>query len=1078
MDLTEHEEEVLEAVHELSTIGDREWYDRERSQGNIIHEYIGPARDRPADWYRLSIEGFNPTENIVRYVMTLQKLWNIIREEQRGIGGINLAVGIHSFDQQPTFTTVEINTLTKLRNFTKTLDFDDVDGNTVGMVGSDIAVDETPQSFGVPDFDRIVIMFEVIDNPAGASSKFKTNEFKYCKHQMSGLLCYGKPSVYETKCVFNSFKLASKNKKIKYSDFTDEFGKEAYNFASDDNRSLADLFNINYLVYSPVYTDGSYKLKKIVEQKIIDDDGYHYFLYTEGTCSPHTPGDDRKMVASGSPRAPHLSRRVSLGHLSYVGVIEKPSDELWEFKCECCEETQYEMKDAKRPTKTFEKLFYFFDLETVYDPIQCKAIPISNSYYRLELDDEIWNNDEAELKIKFEIGPGCIYKMLKEIHIASQDHTVYVYGFNSSRFDNYLVIEEMLKKDMCPKIAFLKDKIFFSWGHNIIFKDLLTMISPISLDGACKQFNLKHKKLTGSVNFHELNLAWFTGGMDKIMEYKDKLQKYNDLDVASLVELFVKIRTSTKTLIGYEIEKYDTIGQIAIHRLMDLHIDPKYQRCSKNIKLGAFPYKASTSYGVYKELKKAMFASFSYCDRGSYEGDYVCVDVVSLYPYVMSLVTNQYGYGELIKIATWHKPDGDYRLRPGIYEVTLSNWDETYGMKFIPIISDEVYNFNHSKEFTRYLYSQDINFILDNKLADIEILGGYTWEHSKSGKDIFSKYMRPLMDEKNEQDEMKGTENYNQGIREMCKAYMNILSGKILQRLVYESVYKATKGIDGRYPFFEVANCGNLFISKQPTKDISDDKKINAIDLFGAQLYCFARIHMYKLIKQIFELGDKPIIIETDSIVCKRETLDNLSEFIENVDGVIIKLFPVRGQSQGRRDCKSLPCKEFGQLEIECKDITGIRAYRKKCYKYETAEITKYRFKGIHGSARILDGYEEKFEDLNILKAHYEKVLGSTTEDEIRGLYLAVLDEIYQPIIDTYQQLPKFSDMASEIFDRLMIGQNTKTVVCIPKKRITSNHGLSCTIDNVFVIKDTIGGSSTHKNPTRTNFMKIVNKYI
>jgi hypothetical protein len=267
--------------------------------------------------------------------------------------------------------------------------------------------------------------------------------------------------------------------------------------------------------------------------------------------------------------------------------------------------------------------------------------------------------------------------------------------------------------------------------------------------------------------------------------------------------------------------------------------------------------------------------------------------------------------------------------------------------------------------------------------------------------------------EKNRQDCLKDNNDasYNPGIRETCKAYMNILSGKVNQTYHYDVVNKVIdnmSSLDHVKGNTMVTTLKRFTVVQDPKGSIADvvekDKKKVYYDysLIGAQLYCYSREHMFRTcIRPCYELGYKPIIIETDSLVAEKAFFDTY-----------IKTNPTILHPQTSQEiplfCQHGSLKTFGQIEIELPVINEVITYLKKSYFLAYPGGYKHRFKGVSRKGFLVPpDYMKAFEAISILES--TGLPASITDDEDFPRDLAIFREKLHAIAYHLEHDPKYS---------------------------------------------------------------------
>ena len=188
-----------------------------------------------------------------------------------------------------------------------------------------------------------------------------------------------------------------------------------------------------------------------------------------------------------------------------------------------------------------------YDFETVFDPINNnQARPYSLSWVEIEhdmitgipkFDYDNPPEDVAWLtRCNFELGDSCCESLIQELSNFEKLPVVLV-GFNSSRFDNIILLDQMLRRDLIPQVFWAQGSIMaFRWNGHTSF-DVSNFLRGIKLSFACACFKTNPKKIEGFD--HTIPQDMFNkGGMPELLRWSysnfDKLHEYNCMDVLCL----------------------------------------------------------------------------------------------------------------------------------------------------------------------------------------------------------------------------------------------------------------------------------------------------------------------------------------------------------------------------------------------------------------------------------------------------------------------------------------------------------------------------------------------------------------
>lgn len=519
-----------------------------------------------------------------------------------------------------------------------------------------------------------------------------------------------------------------------------------------------------------------------------------------------------------------------------------------------------------------------YDVETIYDPEQNNACtPYSLAYVVLEHDLHTglpifdYGNKEEEWmhRTRMHIGANCFDELFDELSDGDKRATILV-GFNSSRFDNFMFIEELLKRGEKPEMFWAQNSILnIRWNGHSTF-DAFNFVRT-SLDFACKSYNTNPKKQAGFD--HEIpqrayhNDGWM-GLMDWTIKEKRKLTEYNKLDVLSLADLYVKLSHVVQNCCGKNTRIYDylTIGSLAYDVWKRMTNEdflnkqeargatgPDDPKSVENIK---WDDRSRYEYSDINVLPKFMYEEDmrmrKACIGGrvqvfqnqgkpqSYDGEFAMVDVKSLYPFVMK--TFDYPNGSMRVV------DTEVPGALGIYRCKIINQP---AKRVVPRkIAGKPLDWHNvdNVEFERWLVTPDIDCIRRYG-GEVHVYEGFCF----GGKGrVFKKYVDIFEKLKNQQDEWKtlGDLRFNPAEREFYKLILNNLSGKVMQRTFLDraklcnfsaQALQFVSTLDPDSIDFGIVN-GSVLI----TGKVSDMPKFGRMpSVLGMYIYSYARTYMY-----------------------------------------------------------------------------------------------------------------------------------------------------------------------------------------------------------------------------------------
>jgi hypothetical protein len=554
-------------------------------------------------------------------------------------------------------------------------------------------------------------------------------------------------------------------------------------------------------------------------------------------------------------------------------------------------------------------------------------------------------------------------------------------GFNSSKFDDYFMYSWLISKAWRIKATIIGGRIYNIQNFYIGQTLDLCRILNCSLKNACDDFKISDENCKGSIDFKKIQDLYDKGGITNIKkQIGEDLERYNNLDVISLRELHLKVKNElegnickllkmNKRLSNNLLVKHKTIGSVSKY-LLDIYAN-KFQ----GFKIpGVVP-----TFETFTETRKAIIGGRAQCYEMGVFRNMASLDVVSLYPYVMcenvrfydnSIVDHLYPCGNLTStkllrkvvksqgcnktislpikdpnfIRSKHHPALIYKL--GIYLV--KNIDQS-NIKYniIPIKDEKTGTLNWTKDLIkeRWLTTIDIH-CLEIYGCKYEIVDGYYWEEKNP---YFSGFIDTVYGEKQKQDSIKKTKEYNPSLRNMVKLIINSTFGKGLENIHRDAmmILSDEQSIsdviqDTKVEEVVMLNGGNTII-KGKRKDCYFQRKWGKIKykytLAGLFVLSYSRYYMYYFINKY-----KPKLGDTDSIHVSVETME---KFKKEHEYLLPKGLKQLGQFEN----------EFEDLEAYSKGISknNICYYlQPKCYciMNEKGEAIKARFKGITFSDR------------------------------------------------------------------------------------------------------------------------------
>lgn len=459
-----------------------------------------------------------------------------------------------------------------------------------------------------------------------------------------------------------------------------------------------------------------------------------------------------------------------------------------------------------------------------------------------------------------------------------------LYGHNAGKFDIYILIRAIIQRKGWCITAFLEQGgriinlvIKTHKGKQIIFRDSFNFIA-CSLDDACKDFKPKTKKLEGDVNHNLINIDnCFT---TKIYEYT---HKYLKNDCLSLHEILGTYGDILKNRFNIDIKNVLTNASIARTYYLKQFYKPK------ETPIFTLPKSIDT------KLRKYYFGGRNECmtKLGYQKGKFYYLDFTSLYPHMMH--KHEFPYG---------------KIKETIVDTNVFN-DKWFGFvkcKFrhvnrdsIPlhaVLKNHKLMFPYCEDWQKsILTTEEIKYSIDNKLGyEYQFDVVYTYE--KKGY-IFKDCVEDLYKLK-----LHAEDNGNDSLRSMAKIIINSLYGfwginfynrdqkRLLKFTDDKNINKDAKK--------EEPDNEEQPKKKRVAKKTADEKRQHTLQryLLGQKLKnynrvgdydvfdvvdkirtqaanvglaffttSYARMHLYKLLKDIKDRGGKTFYMDTDSVV-------------------------------------------------------------------------------------------------------------------------------------------------------------------------------------------------------------------
>jgi hypothetical protein len=602
-----------------------------------------------------------------------------------------------------------------------------------------------------------------------------------------------------------------------------------------------------------------------------------------------------------------------------------------------------------------EKKLLFFDIETIFNPdTVCLLEPYSIAWHVAPFTNPTKfsekNIEKFEEQVHFLKGKDCMEKFVEWLEYNSEGIKYILIGYNNSRFDNFPLLKCLINADLFTRMMFVQNSVLsLSFGGRHKTFDLCRFVMT-SLKKACENFKIFPEKLEG-FSHYEPQDAFMNGGWGNlncwINENSENLIKYNKIDVLATEALFYSVRQAYMKMTNLDILDYLTLASLSYD---------KFKKISKESGYNIKPPKTEEDDDF---IRSAIIGGRCQLFNSETENDELlaCVDVKSLYPYVM--LNRYFPDGDDYKYIT--KKEFTYD-NLGIYNVKII---EQPKIKIIPLrtLHGDSLNWDFKDQIIKVMTSVELSclerhggkfkFIKDenNKI-------GIMWKNST--KDLFTKYFDPIKNEKTNQDELSKNKDpkCNPALRNIAKLLLNSLSGKQIQRN-FKDTTEMVKNIKEEEKFFKQTYDQNLILTIGPYTLLNAKKKEDLIykknsakpSYLGVFIYAHARTYMYDIVYSNYNT----IYTDTDSGVLYRdEYIDFSKKYIKKYGEGNNEYYGLTTRKTGIKTMGS----EFGQFEEEFDSenktsesyFLGKKMYcvAMKDKKGILTDKSKYRLKGVN----------------------------------------------------------------------------------------------------------------------------------
>lgn len=385
--------------------------------------------------------------------------------------------------------------------------------------------------------------------------------------------------------------------------------------------------------------------------------------------------------------------------------------------------------------------------------------------------------------------------------------------FNGARFDVFLMLEEMVRRGMGPRDAFMaRGSILKAKYMGIIFLDLYRFAAG-SLKKLCADYRCQYSKL--QLDHQVVQTHYEQGTLDSyLQEHREEVENYSKMDVLAMLELQSKIRYDLQELLGQDMNKSLTLSGV---------VWKAFQASEHYNKV-----KPPHTQEAYDFVRKACYGGRVQLFQGPQiiEDEQVCTkDKNGLYPFVALDPNCFYPAGDM-HFTKQERTDG----KIGVYMARVTRPPTAV---VVPCRGDTLdwskqAAFGADQEAVP-MFSMDIQTLRDLG-ATVRTSVGYYWDEARN--DLFP-FLAKLVRAKEEEDvklerEKKGIPHpegvapHNPSRRQTAKTSGNSFLGKTMQR-----VYKDTTAICQTYEH------SRAFVAKHDHIELQPLPRLGAVILKG-----------------------------------------------------------------------------------------------------------------------------------------------------------------------------------------------------------------------------------------------------
>jgi len=1022
-------------------------------------------------------------------INNLEDYYNAIRKEYEALGGATYVVipFRSKFDNKIIARSIDTGDLFSYEQFADMLEQIVTGTNKQGEVGSDpISRDEYE-----PDYNHFIITVSNINpNAFGKSDKMlykvkgiesERGECVYESLKECGINCYDYG--------FTPFELSDMKKLIELIKYCGEdIAIVANGFTI--NKTPLEIINANGKTMLSIFDKAKKRNRQYEAGRITLDDINVVYIYGN-QYSKHFIIYDSESQHADYAKTLDLDENVMLTSSSSViknGVVVFTAGRM------------NKVTNNLSPTPLY---YLFFDYETVIDFNTSSCMqPYSLSILMLtpsQLNDlEIYDGMKRQEDVNRIRTANCITFMGYDCNeqfiswfLENQLNKMFVMiGFNNTNFDNFLLLEGLLKyKELHPETEYSVSDIFYNGSQLLNFRVAgrhTTFDIRKHLVGTLRKNCESFKINCCSKKEFDHDYAQSLHNNQQLINYitnNEELREYNEYDVLATAVLYRRYQLAlgeiqSTSKYSNELYQHKTIGSLIYKVFCD-------NKKEKNFELPMLDYQ------FYKDLQKSKIAGRVEMFNGvqKVEERLASTDVCSLYPYVMAVHNCYYPCGDEIVMVNDYLGDDEI----GFYYCDIDqsclkdkNLPNIYAKK-----SETENDWSYDGVLENYLISNVMIGLLRENGCNVVVKEGFVFQNKMKSCEMFG-FLLEMMKAKNFQDleskkEKKCEANsYNPALRETLKLLMNSLSGKVIEGLHTEKTVDINNCADylkiqekaSKINFINAVG-GKVFL----TYELNEEELINQQRpiYLGVLIYDYAKRYMYR--NSYSKIGKANLLYtDTDASKFRYRHFLEWKNWVETENVVVPHWEEVEAYDErykGHLIYRS-DSKVFGSFEDELEDYIGdeyvFYCLEKKSWLYgykNGSWKSKYRFKGLNDGAQLLT-LDEPFIERKLL--HHKAKGDEDAWDEVKYVIKPESElEVYN-----YYVANKHNNLgngnAMKFFDKVY-STGTAYVMCNSFRKIVKNSARNVGIDDVEDYNELMNKIQVNYNIKKIQIKSIANVY-